>query len=106
MTISKTYPVTPQYLWNVYVPYTYYPHELTTLNDWVEEINPINTGLTVFENVLGLYKHEGKIIPDSIQVVQMISTHEQVAAFAQLIKSKLNQTSVMYYKVSEDLYFI
>lgn len=109
MTKCKTEKVIPQVsLWNIYIPKHYndgQPISQDKLDKWFRLASGFSQGMTV-SDVQGFYIEDGNTYIDHNYAILLTTTKSGIDYLARYAKREFDQKSVMYFNVTDNVYFV
>jgi hypothetical protein len=75
--------------------------------EWDKYVMTITNGLTILKpTTKGLWVHEGKIYEDRVIPVEIFCTDKEIECIAKFTKKHYRQISVMYAKLSSEVFYV
>ena len=98
-------------VWEIYVPvsdnkgvdFSIGHHKI-----WDKKVTESAGGLTIFKRSRGLWESQmtGKVFQERVIPVRIVCDYDTIQYIAEFTKEHYNQESVMFYLVSEKVYFV
>lgn len=96
-------------LWEILLPtFNRYGLEITMVHHkaWDRKILEISNGLTLMHEKRGRWLSSNTTIEEKMVAVHIAATRNQMRSIAKLTKEHYEQDAVMYYKISDEVYFV
>lgn len=95
-------------LWEILVPTVWEGKELSYHHRvWDEHVRSIAGGLTILKpTTKGYWTSGNEVHEESMIPVRIACTKEKIEDIAVFTKKHYNQLAIMYYKLSDEIYFV
>jgi hypothetical protein len=82
------------------------PVRLRHHKEWDKVVRKVSNGMTILRSARGQWAFEGKLYEDRVIPVRLTANDKQMKDIAEFTKSHYRQLAVMYYKISDEVYFV
>ena len=98
-----------QSLWEILVPVRWSNGLIIDVErhkEWDKRCREISNGMTILRPAKGFWNNEGEEHIEEMLPVRLLADEEQIRKLAYFTKEFYRQTQVMFYKLSDEVYFV